>query len=84
MDPRLVTQKEVSDNSEVNATCIEECTSFLSVAVEVCWHRWLDLCQCTGRSFICLSPTISETLFGFWFSEIRLALHYILFSWENI
>ena len=70
MDPRLVTQKEVSNNCEVNATSIEECVSFLSVTVKVRWHRWLDFCQHTGHSFICLSPTISETFFGFRFSEI--------------
>ena len=34
MDPRLVTQKEVSDNCEVNATSIEECMSFLSVTIK--------------------------------------------------
>ena len=36
MDPRLVIQKEVSDNREVDATCIEECTSLLLVTIEVC------------------------------------------------
>ena len=83
VDLRLVIWKEVNDDCEVDATCIEECTSFLLVAIKVCWHCWLDLCQCTGISFICLSPTISETIFRFWFSEIQLALHYIHFSWEK-
>ena len=84
MDPRLVTQKEVSDDCEVDAASIEECTSFLSVAIKVCWHCWFDFCQCIGPSFICLSPTVSEIFFGLQFSKIRLTLHYILFSWENI
>ena len=62
MDPRLVVRKEVSDNREVDATGIEECVSFLLVAIKVCWHCWLDLCQRTGHPFILLSPTISETI----------------------
>ena len=84
MDPSLVTQKEVSDDCEVDAASIEECVSFLSVTGEVHQHRQFDFCQHTDRSFIYLSPTISETFFGFWFSKIRPALHYILFPWENI
>ena len=79
VDLRLVIQKEVSNNREVDATGIEEHMSFLSVTIKVCRHCWLDLCQHTGHPFVCLSLTISETIFGLWFSEIRLALHYILF-----
>ena len=70
MDLRLVIQKEVSIDHEVDATCIEECASFLLVTIKVDWHCWLDLCQCTGHSFICLSLTISETIFQFQFSKI--------------
>ena len=62
VDTRLVIWKEVSNDHEVDATCIEECASLLSVTIEVCWHCQLDICQCTGCSFICFSPTTSKIL----------------------
>ena len=71
-------------DTDLDATCIEDCMSFLLVTIKVRWHCQLDFYQHTGHSFICLSLTISETIFGLRFSEIQLTLHYILFSWENI
>ena len=48
----VVIWKEISNDCEVDATCIEECMSFLLVTIKVHWHCWLDLCQHTGHSFI--------------------------------
>ena len=81
VDLRLVTQKEASDDCEVDATSIEERVSFLSVAIEVCWHHWFAFCQCTGHSFICLVGCIyahykvNPNIFQFYFDFMDIFHH---------